>query len=151
MLFNARIYVPGPTAIPMHLFLLFWANPTGWKDLAQATWRQLTRRGDQRRDDRFIFTMHRRALVSYGIGCLICYNIRLIFRLLFRRIVLIPVGLLSLYRLGILDSVCINQQDPLDKTRQVAIVSKIYQQATRTLAWLGDSPTAEYAVLQLYR
>ena len=54
-------------------------------------------------------------------------------------------------RLVWIDSVCINQKDPLDKNQQVALMSKIYQQATRTLAWLGDSPTAEYAVLQLYR
>jgi hypothetical protein len=52
-------------------------------------------------------------------------------------------------RLVWIDSICINQQDPLDKNQQVALMAEIYRRAARTLAWLGDSPNAEYAVLQL--
>jgi hypothetical protein len=54
-------------------------------------------------------------------------------------------------RLVWIDSICINQQDPLDKNQQVPLLAEIYQRATRTLAWLGDSPLAENAVLQLRR
>ena len=54
-------------------------------------------------------------------------------------------------RLVWIDSVCIDQRDLLDKNRPVAFMSEIYEQATRTLAWLGDSPNAGYAVLQLHR
>ncbi|KAF2791407.1 hypothetical protein K505DRAFT_248996, partial [Melanomma pulvis-pyrius CBS 109.77] len=54
-------------------------------------------------------------------------------------------------RLVWMDSVSINQQDSLDKNHQVALMAKIYQQATRTLSWIGDSANAERAVLQLYR
>ena len=37
-----------------------------------------------------------------------------------------------------IDALCINQKDPLEKTRQVAIMRKIFQQAKMVLIWLGD-------------
>jgi hypothetical protein len=36
------------------------------------------------------------------------------------------------------DAVCINQDDPFEKSKQVQMMREIYQHASRTLVWLGE-------------
>ena len=36
------------------------------------------------------------------------------------------------------DALCINQDDPAERSQQVQLMGKIYQQATETIVWLGD-------------
>lgn len=36
------------------------------------------------------------------------------------------------------DAVCINQDDPVEKSEQVQIMREIYQQASQTIVWLGE-------------
>jgi hypothetical protein len=35
------------------------------------------------------------------------------------------------------DAICINQQDNMEKTRQLALMGHIYKQAARVVVWLG--------------
>jgi hypothetical protein len=42
-------------------------------------------------------------------------------------------------RLIWIDAICINQTDQTEKQHQVAIMGKIYQEAERTVFWLGDA------------
>lgn len=37
-----------------------------------------------------------------------------------------------------IDSICINQDDALEKGQQVALMGEIYRQCSRTIVWLGD-------------
>ena len=46
--------------------------------------------------------MHRRALLSYGLGSFVYHNLKWISRHFFRPVALLPLGLSSLYALGIL-------------------------------------------------
>jgi len=54
-------------------------------------------------------------------------------------------------RLIWIDSICINQENNLEKGQQVALMADIYRSAQRTIAWLGDSAKAPFAFLQLRR
>lgn len=42
------------------------------------------------------------------------------------------------------DALCINQRDPLEKAKQIPLVSRIYEQATSVVIWLGE-PTKQSA------
>jgi hypothetical protein len=45
-----------------------------------------------------------------------------------------------------IDSVCINQDDPLERSSQVSLMASIYRSAERVIAWLGEEDTdTEYA------
>jgi len=44
-----------------------------------------------------------------------------------------------------IDSICINQADEAEKTRQVRIMGDIYSQASRVVIWLGHAPDADIA------
>lgn len=44
-----------------------------------------------------------------------------------------------------IDSICINQEDNLEKSRQVGMMRNIYEEAENTLGWLGDDPGAKKA------
>ncbi|GAB1316385.1 hypothetical protein MFIFM68171_06595 [Madurella fahalii] len=46
-----------------------------------------------------------------------------------------------------IDSICINQDDEVEKSRQVGMMRGIYEEATSTLGWLGDDTGAEKASL----
>ncbi|KAG8169933.1 hypothetical protein KVR01_000678 [Diaporthe batatas] len=37
-----------------------------------------------------------------------------------------------------IDAICINQADPEERARQVALMSRIYRQASRVLLWIGE-------------
>jgi hypothetical protein len=39
-----------------------------------------------------------------------------------------------------IDAVCINQDEPLEKTAQVQMMGRIYRSAVRVIVWLGDVP-----------
>jgi hypothetical protein len=43
------------------------------------------------------------------------------------------------------DSICINQSDAEEKSRQVGMMRRIYEVASSTICWLGDDPEAEKA------
>jgi hypothetical protein len=49
-------------------------------------------------------------------------------------------------RLVWVDSLCINQSDPSEKSSQVQMMGKIFSGATRVIAWLGHSCRAERAM-----
>ena len=44
-----------------------------------------------------------------------------------------------------IDSICINQDDKVEKSRQVGMMRNIFEEAEMTIGWLGDSPGAEKA------
>ncbi|PVH69089.1 hypothetical protein DL98DRAFT_626637 [Cadophora sp. DSE1049] len=51
-----------------------------------------------------------------------------------------------------IDAICINQQDNIEKSQQIRLLAKIFQQAKRTLAFLGadhESDTAMEILLQI--
>ncbi|KAF1969164.1 heterokaryon incompatibility, partial [Bimuria novae-zelandiae CBS 107.79] len=37
-----------------------------------------------------------------------------------------------------IDALCINQNDPIEKGHQVALMGKVYSRASSVLVWLGD-------------
>lgn len=41
------------------------------------------------------------------------------------------------------DALCINQEDPLDKARQIPIMGEVYRRASTVLAWLGNDEMTE--------
>lgn len=46
-----------------------------------------------------------------------------------------------------IDAICINQADPEERARQVALMSRIYRQALRVLLWIGEGdPFSDYAL-----
>jgi hypothetical protein len=49
-----------------------------------------------------------------------------------------------------IDSICINQDDRLEKTKQVGMMRNIFEEAESTLGWLGDASDAK-KVLNLVR
>ncbi|KAG7287172.1 hypothetical protein NEMBOFW57_006677 [Staphylotrichum longicolle] len=50
----------------------------------------------------------------------------------------------TLPRIVWVDALCINQDDPAERSEQVQLMGKIYQQATETIVWLGDAfPSAK--------
>ncbi|KAL9094198.1 MAG: hypothetical protein Q9165_003613 [Trypethelium subeluteriae] len=44
-----------------------------------------------------------------------------------------------------IDSICINQDDKVEKSRQVGMMRNIFEEAELTLGWLGDEPGAKKA------
>ena len=48
-----------------------------------------------------------------------------------------------------IDQICINQEDPIERSDQVRIMDKIYRQAKMVLVWLGCDPTMIEAVRRL--
>ncbi len=50
-----------------------------------------------------------------------------------------------------IDFICINQDDTQDKNRQIPLMSRIYQQASRVIVYLGESDTAEQATALVNR
>lgn len=50
-----------------------------------------------------------------------------------------------------IDSICINQKDEKEKSEQMAIMGKIYEKASKTVAWLGEEGDCGGAVDSLYR
>ena len=46
-----------------------------------------------------------------------------------------------------IDALCINQNDERDKTDQVKVMAQIYENASRTLVWLG--PTSSCSPIAL--
>ncbi|KAH6672254.1 heterokaryon incompatibility protein-domain-containing protein, partial [Halenospora varia] len=44
-----------------------------------------------------------------------------------------------------IDSLCINQEDDIEKGEQVQLMREIYQNAEKTVVWLGDAPDASTA------
>jgi hypothetical protein len=36
------------------------------------------------------------------------------------------------------DALCINQSDPLEKAKQIPLMSRIYEQANSVIIWLGE-------------
>ena len=49
------------------------------------------------------------------------------------------------------DSVCINQEDMLDKSRQVAMMGAIYKSATQVVCWLGEADESTRYALDTFR
>lgn len=50
-----------------------------------------------------------------------------------------------------IDSICINQNDIDEKSRQVGMMRNIFEEADMTIGWLGDSPGAKEAFALLRR
>jgi len=46
------------------------------------------------------------------------------------------------------DAVCINQQDPFEKTEQVQLMRDIYKAAMRVIIWLGPSTPETYCTIK---
>ena len=46
-----------------------------------------------------------------------------------------------------IDAICINQLDLQERTQQVQIMGKIYEQAATVVVWLGEDPSDELQVL----
>lgn len=44
-----------------------------------------------------------------------------------------------------IDSICINQEDSTEKSKQVGFMRNIFEEAEKTLGWLGDDPSAKNA------
>lgn len=47
-----------------------------------------------------------------------------------------------------IDQICINQDDPKEKTQQVILMSKIYQRAWSTVVWLGEEANNSNGALE---
>ena len=50
-----------------------------------------------------------------------------------------------------IDSICINQEDKGEKSRQVGLIRHIFEEAESTLCWLGDAPHAKEAFELIYQ
>ncbi|KAF2496925.1 heterokaryon incompatibility, partial [Lophium mytilinum] len=50
-----------------------------------------------------------------------------------------------------IDSICINQKDNVEKSKQVGLMRNIYEEADMTLGWLGEDPGAKKAVSLIKR
>ena len=53
-------------------------------------------------------------------------------------------------RLLWVDAICINQDDLIERSKQVRIMRKIYENATRVIVWPGDSSSSRLASAMLY-
>jgi hypothetical protein len=49
------------------------------------------------------------------------------------------------------DAICINQQDPVEKTAQVQLMRDIYQTASQVIIWLGPSTSDTYYTMREMR
>ncbi|MCJ1309270.1 hypothetical protein MMC25_002929 [Agyrium rufum] len=50
-----------------------------------------------------------------------------------------------------IDSICINQEDNVEKSKQVGLMRNIYEEAEMTLGWLGEAPDAKKVITLIER
>ena len=50
-----------------------------------------------------------------------------------------------------IDAICVNQNDHVEKSRQVSLMGSIYQRAHEVIAWLGTSDDIDNALIHMWQ